>query len=288
LTVKGEEPELRLMAYAVSGGDRQPVVLTPAWADTTYVLSAERAQGSSEDAPVAAEIGACLVLDGQGRLLCTTNLGVTACADTRTGQLLWLSEPRPDPRQQGSFRSGPRKEDSLDPPPEPAHLVGRGVSQRAVYFAGSRLVEANPEDGTPVWDRDVGECHRLLVGPRRLVAYGGSSLVVFAPDGTRLTSSRERMERPVVGEGVQIGDTLLFPALHASRGMRSRGAPPRAGERRSMWIDRYAFPARGGMQSPRLVGSTVLARLKRPANLALVPGGVLAASRDRVVFLHWK
>jgi hypothetical protein len=151
----------------------------------------------------------------------------------------------------------------------------------ALFFTGDALVAARTTDGTELWRRVVRDgpagrswlrrrACRLSTVPNGVVAYGGV-LEVLGADG----SLRRRMslERPIVGEGLLIGDQLIAPVVVTNRTKQQTIVL------RNFSVGRQAR-AKGTL-------NFVLSTVREPVNLAPIPGGLVAASRSRVVFLRW-
>ena len=285
LTRAGQEPQLALMAFRRDTGDAQPFVLRPAWTSTTHLLAAEPTERSADTRPIAAEIAASLALDGRGQLVCTTDLGLAACVDTRSGDLLWTVQDRQDKGQSGSFRNrrGRSVPVGYRAPPEPAQFQLRASGERQVVLFGStRLFGLNMHDGSLNWELQADgqrangprlpqqRATRLLKVKATLTAYGGNTLISVSESGKRL--GLNRLPARCQGQGLAFKNSVLLPLRRGTR------------------VELRRFSIGGAQRSDDGTSPTVASILgfKEPVNLLETPKGVVAASRSRVVFLKWQ
>lgn len=272
LTVKGEEPELWIAAYEALGS-RSSLALRAAWPQAAHLLSSERSTGGSGDEPAEAEITAALVLDGRGRLLCTTSVGLAACVRTRDGELLWAQEPRPSPRARRSFRLRRGGRVRAVEEPAPAVLVDGPRGRVAVFLARAALVAARVRDGVTAWERPRGPAQRLLAAGGRAIAYGGVDARAFDAQGKLV--GRAAFDLPCAGEAARSGRVLVFPTR-------------RSGSRPLVVLERWILGEGGALRAPVDGRQTVLRAESGPVHLAPIPGGVVATSSKQAVFFRWE
>lgn len=271
LLPKDHEPELSLYAYERAGGAGQPLVLRPAWAAPVPLLAAERpARVSPDDEPVAPELAAALALDGAGRLVVTTDVGVAACVDAATGDVRWLVRPEPElPDRRARMRQFGRARAVVAlAPPGPAHFVEHRDGRRAVVIAGDDVLCVRLDDGVPAWSAARGRADRVLVASDHVVAYGGQELLIVDA-ATGAPRHRGIAEETVCGEGAAVGRTLLLPVRDGA------GAKLR---RIDLQVD-------GDQVTPRRSALLALTDHAPPINLGLSPRGLLVAS-GRTISLH--
>lgn len=274
LLPKAKEPELLVFAYAREPGGGG-VALAPVWARPVSLFAAERpGQVNTEDEPVAPEIGAALAPDGDGRLVVTTDVGVTAALDVATGQLEWVSRAA---RQEGGVRRnfpGRARVEVASVPPQPARFLAGPDGPCAGALQGDEVVALDLADGARRGASARGTATRTLVVGGHLLAYGENDLLVLEPRTFRLRLRAALAPgAPVVGELVAVGRTLVAP-------MRAGGSVSL--RRFDLGLDQAIVAVRPvGTASilPATTGST-------PVNLALAPGGGVVAASARRVSLH--
>lgn len=270
---KSNEPELALFAYERAGGSGQALVLQPAWSAPVPLFAAERpAHVSPDDEAVAPELAAALVVDGAGRLLVTTDVGLAACVDAASGELRWLVRPEPSP-QAGGNRAFRRPGGGVlaGPAPEPARLLVGPDGPAAVFVVGDRVLCARLADGSALWHNARGRTSRVLVTESKLVvAYGEQELAVFdaSTGALRNRSSDDR----ACGEGVTAGAAILLPVRE--------GAAVR--------LRRIDLQHQGVAVVLRRGPAIGLPDHVAPANLSLTPAGVLVGSGRGVSLLSWE
>jgi hypothetical protein len=283
LSLKSDEPDLRVFAFERGVSDRQPLVLRPAWPRTSYLLSAERPGGGGEEEAVYPEVAAALALDDAGRLLCTTSVGVTSCLETETGTVLWARRAPPPPgRALGFHRRQGNQASELDlrPPPWPAlTLPTPDGTVQAVFFAGSQLLSVDVADGAKRWSQHNQGTSRLLVKDELLLSYGGHRIVAFEKTTGRFKRVQPLNTERCSGVALNVGDALLFP-IQAAR----PGQPPFGNS--SIRQLRLIASSNGGVVF-QLGARCNLVNEQGAINLLAVPGGVVAASRSQLHVLRW-
>ncbi|MCO5169121.1 MAG: PQQ-like beta-propeller repeat protein [Planctomycetes bacterium] len=270
LLAKADEPALALFAYERAGGGGQALVLRPAWGAPVTLFAAERPrQASPEDEPVAPELAAALTLDGAGRLLVTTDVGVTACLEAATGEVLWLLRPEPA-RAAARVRPLVRRGATplAEPAPAPAVIAPRPDGSGAVVLAGDRVLCARLADGTIAWSAPRGRTARLLLAGEHVVAYGEDDLLV-CDAATGAVRHRGAPGDAVCGEGAAAGRWLALPVRDGA------AAKVRLAE----------LGADGQVTRRALVP---LPEHTPPFNLALTARGLVVASGRHVSLLAWE
>ncbi|MBX3472313.1 MAG: PQQ-binding-like beta-propeller repeat protein, partial [Planctomycetes bacterium] len=271
LLAKADEPGLEVFAYERAGGREQPLVLRPAWAAPAPLFAAERPrQISPEDDPVGPELAAALTLDGAGRLLVTTDVGVVACLEAATGEVLWLVRPEPDraaARPRGFVRRGLAPPPS-DPAPTPAEVIGGPDGPRALVVAGERVLCLRLADGAAAWALPRGRGGRVVaVGDAHAVVYSDDELV-SVDAATGAVGQRSPTAEPACGEAVVAGRWLALPV--------------REGQAARL---RLLELTPDGLRRAALVP---LPDHTTPFNIALTARGLLVASGRRVSLLAWE
>lgn len=275
LLPKAKEPELLVFAYQRDAGGGG-VALGPVWARPVSLFASERpGQVNTEDEPVSPEIGAALAPDGEGRLVVTTDVGVTAALDVATGQLEWISRAA---RQEGGARRNFRgRVEVVAVPPQPARILAGPDGPCAGALQGDEVVALDLADGARRGASARGTATRTLVVGGHLLAYGPDDLQVIEPRTFKLRLRAALAPgAPVVGDLVAVGRTLVAP-LRAGGSVTLR--------RFDLGLDQQIVAVRPvGTASvlPATQGSTQV-------NLALVPGGgVVAASPKRISLHGWE
>lgn len=283
LAVKSDEPELRLFAFERGVSDRQALVLRPAWQRTTYLLSAERPGGGGEDEAVYPEVAAALALDPDGRLICTTNVGVVSAVEAETGSMLWTRRAPPAPSRALGFHSRADQDASalsLDPPPYPAQRAETESGPLSVFFAGTQLLAVDPQDGSERWRTHNQGTSRLLLKDQLVLSYGDHRVVAFDAADGRLKRVQPLNTERASGEAVDLGDAILFPF---------QAAQPRKGPFGNTSLRQLRLiVASNGQVVFQLGGRWELVNERGAANATAIPGGVAVCSRTQLHLLRWK
>lgn len=277
LLPKAKEPELLVFAYQRDAGGGG-VALAPVWARPVSLFASERpGQVNTEDEPVSPEIGAALATDGEGRLVVTTDVGVTAALDVCTGQLEWVSRAA---RQEGGVRRnfpGRARVEVAAVPPQPARILAGPGGPCAGALQGDEVVALDLADGARRGASSRGTATRTLVVGGHLLAYGPDDLQVIEPRTFKLRLRAALAPgAPVVGDLVAVGRTLV--------------APLRAGG--SVTLRRFDLGLDQAIVAVRPVGTaTILPATSgsTQVNLAVAPGGgIVAASAKRISLHGWE
>ncbi|MEZ6184999.1 MAG: hypothetical protein R3F62_08325 [Planctomycetota bacterium] len=284
LLTKGSELSLDLFAYRTTSRVGAPVALEPAWEGPVRVVQVER--GGSEDQAVRPEVAARLVVDGCGRLIVTTDVGVVACAAAASGDLEWVVEREAEADETEFRRWGMRKEAPTPAPPVSAVIVPDPERAEqggiAVAYAGPALLGIRLRDGTPLWSYPRGKppsrLEFLLPGEGSGVLAYGANLAVgldattgrnLHPQGRPLNLGRFRF----CGEGAPVAGGYVLPVRHQNGGGLSL--------HRLAW---RRLPAGG--RSVLFDGSHRLP-LDQPANLVVEGDHVVAVGATRLIVVSF-
>ncbi|MCA8920458.1 MAG: hypothetical protein KDD82_01545, partial [Planctomycetes bacterium] len=284
---KGTELGLFVFAYRPVSRIGQDLALEPAWSAPVRVVQVE--YGGAEDLAVRPEVAARLSLDGCGRLVCTTDVGIVACLSTVSGDLEWLHERFAQGNETEFRRWGPRQQPPPPPPPAAALTVPDPerpeLGPLAVAFAGPELLGVRLRTGEVLWSRPRQTLEHLLPGEgTEFLAYGGSQALGLSG---RSGESTHPQRRPLsigrfefCGLGVEVAGGYLVPVRLAQRAGGVGGG--------NVSLHRLAWRRlpQGG-RSILFDGSHRLP-LNEPANLAIDADHVVALGATRMVVVSFR
>jgi len=218
---KGTELSLYLFAYRPVTRIGADLCLEPAWPAPLRVAQVEH--GGTDDQAVRPEVAVRLTLDGCGRLVCATDVGIVACASAISGDMEWLHERFVEAKETEFRRWGPRQ--TPEPPPPPTQALVAPDPRRpelgpiAVALVGPELLGVRLRTGEVLWNRARDKQEYLLPGDGvEFLAYGfNEALALDAATGKPIYARGRPLSIGTFrfcGIGVQTLEGYLIPVRH--------------------------------------------------------------------------
>jgi outer membrane protein assembly factor BamB len=235
LLTTASESQLSIAAYERRTGEQGSLVLVPVW--STFVSLTAQALGNQVQNTTFPSVNPRLAVDPEGRVIVTTDQGVTACLDALTGNLEWVHRGTDDDNQRAAKARDRAYRTTSDAP-----LVFCGDGTRPSVVVVPSLDDEcwlglSCEDGSVLWRSEAWTAPRsggfalrgeeapraCALSPTVALGYGGQTFVAFDPwTGLQLvepvrvrTQKLEERERPI-GAAAPAGTSALLLPMNTS------------------------------------------------------------------------